>query len=129
MSLSFAEALGKLGRQTPNLYAKLLIHNFPFTVTRNDLLKTHRMKDVQVGQVLRLDRIREIGSPDYTLKGAPLLPEGSVEVFATVMEHGRGARQVTMPHKQRKGPRPTKAISPLTTVLRIQDIRINGPAL
>lgn len=120
----FADALGRLKGQAPNLYAKLLIHNFPFTVTRNDLLTTHRMKDVQVGQVLRLDRIREIGSASYTLKGAPMLPEGSAEVLATVMEHGRGARKVQMPHKQRKGPRPTKAISPLTTVLRIQDIRI-----
>ncbi len=125
MSVSkFSEALCRLKTEVPNLYAKLLIHNFPFTVTRNDLLTTHRMKDVKLGQVLRLDRIREVGSASYTLKGAPLLPEGVVEVLATVIEHGTGAKHIKMPHKQRKGPRPTKAIIPLTTVLRIQDILI-----
>lgn len=122
----FGEALAKIGSQASNLYAKIFIHNFPFTVTRHDLITMHRMKDVRVGQVLRLDKIREVGSPSYTLKGAPLLPEGSVEVLATVVEHGKGARRVTLPHKQRKGPRPTKAISPHKTVLRIQDIIING---
>lgn len=126
MSLpKFTEALSKIRTEVPNLYAKLLIHNFPFTVARHDLLKTHRMKDVQVGQVLRLNQIREIGSPSFTLKGAPLLPVNSVEVFATVMEHGKGAKKTTLPHKQRKGPRPVRTIRPLTTVLRIQDIKIN----
>jgi len=123
-ALKFLEVASKLRSEAPNLYAKILIHNFPFTVTRNDLVTTHRMKDLHVGQVVRLDRIREIGSSSFTLKGAPLLPNGSAEVIATVMEHGIGARKVKLPHRQRKGPRPTKAISPHMTVLRIQDIRI-----
>lgn len=125
MAMIFKEALQKLSSEAPNLYAKILIHNFPFTVTSRDLLTTHRIKDVKVGQVLRLGRIREIGSPSYTIKGAPLIPEGAAEVIATVVEHGRGARKLTLPHKQRKGPRPTKAISPCTTVLKIQYIQIN----
>lgn len=125
--MSFVSAIRKIRTEAPNVYAKLFIHNFPFTVARNDLLTTHRMKDVQVGQVLKLTQIREVGSPSYTLKGAPLLPEGAVEVIATVMEHARGAKKTTMPHLQRKGPRPVKTIKPLTTVLRIQDIKINVP--
>lgn len=127
--MSFVTALAKIKKESPRLYAKLLIHNFPFTVTRSDLLTTHRMKDVKVGQVLRLTRIREIGSASYTLKGAPLLPEGSVEVVATVMEHTEGAKKKVMPHLQRKGPRPNKTIKPLVTVLRIQDIQINDELL
>lgn len=118
-------ALAKLKSQSPNMYAKILIHNFPFSVTRHDLITTHRIRDLQVGQIVTFGSIREIGSPSYILRGAPLLPEGSVQVVATVMEHGRGARKVSMPHRQRKGPRPTKAIKPATTVLRVQEIQIN----
>ena len=124
MTFSFRQALTKL-TQTGPLYAKLLIHNFPFTVTKHDLIRTHRMRDLEVGQIVKLDQVREIGSAQGILKGAPLLPGGSVEVLATVMEHGKGARKVKMPHRQRKGPRPTKAIKPLTTVLRVQEIKIN----
>lgn len=126
---SFAAALARVHAETPNLYAKVLIHNFPFTVTRNDLITMHRMGDVRVGQVLRLGRVREVGGPSCVLRGAPLLPEGTVEVLATVMEHGQGARRVSMPHRQRKGPRPTKAIKPAMTVLRVQHVRVNASGL
>lgn len=119
------DALQRLRSELPNAYAKIFIHNFPFTVTRHDLITTHRMKDVEVGQVLKLSQIRELGTPSFTVKGAPLLPDGAADVIATVMEHSRGAKKVTLPHRQRKGPRPVKTIKPLTTVLRIQDIRIN----
>lgn len=123
---TFAGALARVGSEAPNLYAKVLIHNFPFTVAKHDLITTHRMKDVRVGQVLRLSRVREVGSPSFTLRGAPLVPEGSVEVLATVLEHGKGALKITMPHRQRKGPRPVKILAPPMTVLRVQDICIRG---
>ena len=119
------EALGKVKSQGPKLYAKLLIHNFSFTVTPKDTVITHRMRDVKVGDVLHLDQIREVGSKDYTVRGHPLLPEGSVSVKATVMEHTEGAKKRARMRRQRKGRRALRTIKPLITVLRIQDISIN----
>lgn len=123
--LPLRKALEKINSQYPHVYAKLLIHNFPFTVTRTDLLVTHRMRDVQVGDVIELDEVREVGSTDYKLRGTPLIPKGAVRVHAVVMEHTEGAKKRARMRRQRKGRRPMRTIKPLITTLRIQDIFIN----
>lgn len=119
--------LTKMARQYPNIYAKLNIMNFPFTVSRHDQIVMHRMKDVQVGDTVRLDRVRELGSPDYTIQGRPWVSPRFFEIHATVMEHGRGAKVTAKTPKQRKGHRRHVTIKPLTTTLRIQDIKIRIP--
>lgn len=119
-------ALGKIKGQHPHLYAKILIHSFPFTVSQTDLIATHWIKDTQVGDVLTLDEVREVGSPDYKLCGLPLLPKGSVQVRATVVEHTRGAKTRARMRKQRKGRRALRTIKPLMTVLRIQEIVVSA---
>lgn len=118
-------ALSRINSQYPNIYAKLLIHNFPFTVVRTDLLVTHRMRNVLVGDVVELDEVREVGSTDYKLRGLPLLPKGAVRVRAVVMEHTEGAKKRARMRRQRKGRRPMRTIKPLITTLRIQDIIID----
>ena len=123
--LPLREALSKISSQHPNVYAKLLIHNFPFTVVRTDLLVTHRMRDVLVGDVIELDEVREVGSADYKLRGLPLLPKGAVRVRAVVMEHTEGAKKRARMRRQRKGRRPMRTIKPLITSLRIQDVLVD----
>lgn len=123
--LPLRTALDKINSQYPKVYAKLLIHNFPFTVMRSDLLVTHRMRDVLVGDVIELDEVREVGSTDYKLCGLPLLPKGAVRVRAVIMEHTEGAKKRARMRRQRKGRRPMRTIKPLITTLRIQDIIID----
>lgn len=123
--LPMRDALAKLCTQQLNVYAKLLVESFPFSVVRTDLIITHRIPSVQVGDILVLDEICEVGSTDYKLCGLPLLPKGAVKVTATVMEHGHGKKIRARMRRQRKGRRPMKTIKPRTTTLRIQDIIIN----
>lgn len=120
-----SRALERIQSQYPNVYARLLIYNFPFTVVRSDLVVMHRIKGVQVGDIIELDRILEVGSKDYKLQGQPCLPAGSVKVRATVMEHTNGAKKRAKMRRQRKGRRPLLTIKPLVTTLRIQDIVID----
>lgn len=120
-----ATALASLQRAYPRLYAKIYLHNMPFTVRPLDYIWTHRMRDVKPGDVLRLSRITEIGSADATWRGHPWIRYKGVEVTATVMEHSRGTKVSAKEHLQRKGRRPKRTIKPCTTLLRIQDIRIN----
>ncbi|PJF20057.1 Aconitate hydratase [Paramicrosporidium saccamoebae] len=123
--LPIRDALGRIQSQQPSVYAKLLIHNFPFSVVRTDFIVTHRMPDVQVGDVITLDEVREVGSARYKLRGLPLLPGGAVKVTATVMEHSNGLKQRARTRKQRKGRRAMRTIKPRTTTLRVQDIVID----
>lgn len=55
-------------KSQPNHYAVASIAGRTFLVSKGDLITTHRLKDVRVGDVLVLDRVHEIGSRDYTLR-------------------------------------------------------------
>jgi len=123
---SLKKALGKIWEQRPHLYAKILIQDTPFTVVKSDLVITHRLKGTNVGDILTLNSVREVGSTDYKLAGTPILPTGTVTVQATVMEHSVGKKKRARMRKQRKGHRPLRTIRPHITVLRIQDIEIKA---
>lgn len=117
--------LSKISEQFPKIYAKVNIFNFPFTVSRQDQIVMHRLKDVQVGDVIKLDRIREIGSTDYTIKGNPWIDTKFCDIEACVIEHGRGAKVSAKEPKKRKGHQRKVTIKPLTTTLLIRDIKVN----
>ena len=123
-TLSTGENLEKIASQYPKFYAKVNIFNFPFTVSRQDRIVLHRLKDVKVGDILKLDRIRELGSPDFTIKGQPWINPKFCHVEACVIEHGRGAKVEAKKPKKRKGHQKNKTIKPLTTTLLIRDIKL-----
>lgn len=124
---STSNLLTKISGQYPNFYAKVNIFNFPFTVSRQDRLVLHRLKDVKVGDIIKLDRIREIGSPDFTIKGRPWINPEFCHVEACVIEHGRGQKVNAKEPKKRKGHQRKLTIKPLTTTLLIRDIKIEIP--
>ncbi|KAI8354660.1 sphingosine-1-phosphate lyase [Blakeslea trispora] len=68
-------------------YAIAEISGRPYLITKNDKVIVNRLKDVKVGDVLKLDKVRELGSKDYTLKGSPYVPENVFNINATVIEH------------------------------------------
>lgn len=119
--------LQKMSEEYPRLYAKVNIYNFPFTVSRQDRIVLHRLKDVKIGDILRLDRIREIGSPTFTIKGRPWVSPEYCSVEACVIEHGRGEKVKAKEPKKRKGHQKNLTIKPLTTTLLIRDIKLLNP--
>lgn len=69
---SNSEAL-RLLKSQPNYYAIASITGRTYLVSRGDLVTVPRLRDVQVGDVLVLDKIHEIGSRDYTLRAQDTL--------------------------------------------------------
>lgn len=69
---SSASALSLL-RSQPNHYAIASITGRTYLVSKGDLVTVPRLKDVQVGDVLLLDKVHEIGSRDYTLRAQDTL--------------------------------------------------------
>lgn len=55
-------------RSQPNHYIVASIAGRTLLMHPNDLVTLPRLNDVQVGDVLELDRIHEVGSRDYTLR-------------------------------------------------------------
>lgn len=121
---STGSLLQKISEEYPRLYAKVNIFNFPFTVSRQDRIVLNRLKDVKIGDILKLDRIREIGSPNFTIKGHPWINPKFFNIEACVIENGRGAKVKAKEPKKRKGHQKNSTIKPLTTTLLIRDIKI-----
>lgn len=84
-----------------------------------------RLRDVKVGDVLKLDEIHELGSRDYTVRGNPVISPEKVHVEATVIEHTKGTMEIKFKKKRRKGYQKTIKHKHPFTRLRIGDIVIN----
>ncbi|KAI6113117.1 ribosomal protein L21-like protein [Pisolithus sp. B1] len=110
-------------RTQPSQYIVASLVGRKFILTPRDLLTVPHIKDVDVGDVLVLKDIHEVGSRDYTLRGAPLIPPGRVKVEATVVEHTKGAMEVVFKKKRRKGYQKTIKNKHPYTRLRIGPIQ------
>ncbi|EST07197.1 hypothetical protein PSEUBRA_003366 [Kalmanozyma brasiliensis GHG001] len=60
-------------KSQPKHYAIASITGRTYLVAKGDLVTVPRLKDVQVGDVLVLDKVHEIGSRDYTLRAQDTL--------------------------------------------------------
>jgi len=95
-----------------------------YILTPRDLLTVPRLRDVKVGDVLRLDEIHELGSREFTLRGNPIIHPSRVKVDATVVEHTKGEMEYIFKKKRRKGYRKTIQHKQPYTRLRIGNIEI-----
>ncbi|CAO3611843.1 unnamed protein product [Cunninghamella blakesleeana] len=106
-------------------YAVAEIAGRPFLITNNDKVIVNRLKDVQVGDVLKLDKVREIGSKDYTLMGSPYVQENIYDIQATVIEHTKSKLIKIVKKKRRKNYKRTIEHKQTHTVLRISKVDVN----
>lgn len=115
-------------KSQPSHYIVASIYLRRFLLTARDVVTVPRLKDVKVGDVIRLDKIHELGSRDYTVQASEGEHLGSeiVECRATVVEHTKGKMEETVKFKKRKGYRKTIKSKSNYTRLRIGDIVVGG---
>ncbi|KAF7721520.1 hypothetical protein EC973_004518 [Apophysomyces ossiformis] len=118
------ESLSKL-REQLRYYAIAEIAGRPFLITKNDKVVVNRLRDVKVGDVLRLDRVRELGSKDYTIKGSPYVNEAFYDIAATVIEQTKSKLVRIVKKKRRKNYKRTIEHKQTHTVLRISKVDVN----
>lgn len=84
------------------------------------------MHGVKPGDVLRLNRASNLGSRDYTLKGAPYLDERLFECRATVV--GVESEPMRVKEKTKRRQRRIKRVKSKMrfTVLRVSEVRVKG---
>lgn len=54
--------------QHQGIYAKVIINGKPFTITPGDLLLTHRFRNTQIGDVIQLNKVYELGTENFVLR-------------------------------------------------------------
>ncbi|KAL1930023.1 hypothetical protein VTP01DRAFT_1177 [Rhizomucor pusillus] len=97
----------------------------PFLITKNDKVIVNRLNDVKVGDVIKLDRVRELGSKDYTVKGSPYVNESFYDITATVIEQTKSKLIRIVKKKRRKNYKRTIEHKQTHTVLRISKLEVN----
>jgi large subunit ribosomal protein L21 len=115
-------------RSQPSHYIIASIYRRRFLLTPRDIVTVPKLKDVQVGDVIQLDNIHEVGSRDYTLRSTEgeVLSKESVRVNATVVEHTKGKMEATVKFKKRKGYTKTIKNKSKYTRLVVGEIEVGG---
>ncbi|CAL1714840.1 unnamed protein product [Somion occarium] len=111
-------------RSQPSHYVVASVAGRKYTLAPRDLLTVPRLKDVNVGDVLSLSEIHEVGSREFTIRGNPIIPPENVKVQATVVEHTKGRMEVIFKKKRRKGYQRTIKHKQTYTRLRIGPIDV-----
>ncbi|KAI5118009.1 hypothetical protein M0805_008108 [Coniferiporia weirii] len=111
-------------RSQPSHYVVASLVGHKYLLAPRDLLTVARLRGVRVGDRLRLSEIHEVGSRDFALRGAPVLPEGLVSVEATVVEHTKGAMERIVKFKRRKHYQKTITHKQTYTRLRVGPIHL-----
>ncbi|KAL7274015.1 hypothetical protein RUND412_003100 [Rhizina undulata] len=110
----------------PSHYITIHIHSVPFLVTVGDKVQLpFRMKEVTVGDTLRLTHASVLGSRDYTIKGTPYIDEKLFECRAVVIEETSEPMRIKKKTKRRQRRTKTVKSKHRFTVLRISELIIH----
>ncbi|KAJ9058962.1 hypothetical protein DSO57_1007045 [Entomophthora muscae] len=90
-------------RQQLRYFAVVQIKGRKYTVTENDTLILNRSDELKIGDALKLDRVSELGSADYSIIGSPFVSPEFYDIQATVIEHTRSPKFAVIKFKKRKG--------------------------
>jgi hypothetical protein len=121
------DALQTLAKDGP-LFATVMLHTFNFTVTDGDLIRTHRLRGLNMGDVLRFDKVRCLGSRHFELRGRPFIDPAFHDIRAVVVEaEGHGQREPVPRKRQRKGLHRHQYTDPRVTVLCVHFVRAIVP--
>lgn len=116
-------------RSQPSHYVIATFAGRKYLIAPRDLLTVPRLRDVNVGDIVTLDQIHELGSREYTIRGNPVISPERVKVQATVVEHTKGNMEFIFKKKRRKGYQKTVTHKQPYTRLRIGNIDIPVPKL
>jgi len=91
----------------------------------NDVIVTMKMKDLDLGDIIEVNQIREIGSKDYILQGNPFVHPNYISIKCVVIEHPVGPLTTHTWHR-RRGHSKTRKHQNHYTALRVSEISIKS---
>ena len=126
-SLGYSEAtiaaLESLRSQL-NCYAVTEIVGRHYLITKNDLIVTNRLGDVDLGDIVQLNRVKELGSKDFTIKGDPYVSNDYYHITATVVEQPKGPFTEIIKKKKRNRRKKRITHKQTYTVLRVREVEV-----
>ena len=114
-------------KQEPKHYALIAVHDQLRLVTPGDIVIFNRL-NTNLGDILSFNRIREIGSPGYVVRGQPEINASWIRVVGTVIGHPESKAVVVRKFKKRKNYHRHYVHRQRHTVVRISQIDIIPPS-
>ncbi|EFO26577.1 50S ribosomal protein L21 [Loa loa] len=111
------------------LFAVVYIDKRQFKVSENDLIVLYDNVPLDVGDEIKLEKILAVGGKNFTLFGRPLIHSPTVAVNATVVEKTTSYPQLRYLMNNHAKARTLHWMSRETTILRINDIKIDSKNL
>ncbi|GIL91256.1 hypothetical protein Vretimale_9947 [Volvox reticuliferus] len=118
--------VGQYNLKPERTFAVVQLAGTQFKVTTDDIIFVNQLPDVEVNDVLALDRVMLLGSRAETIVGRPYVPGATV--LAAVEEHFRDGKVHVFKKKRRKRYKKYQAPRPNLTTLRILQVRGIIPA-
>ncbi|KAJ1547387.1 aconitate hydratase, partial [Nowakowskiella sp. JEL0078] len=118
IEVDVVKPLNNFSRETRNA-----LDDRPYFVHVKDMVITKRITELNIGDVLLFDRVREIGSRDFILRGSPYIHPEIMSIRAVVIEHPISSDIQRSKHMRRGRDRVVHNKDNYT-VLRITDISI-----
>jgi len=91
-----------------------------FKVTKDDVIVTDKMENIDIGQKIEMNEVALIGSRKATLVGAPLVQ--GAQVFLEVEEMTKDKKVIIFKSRRRKNSKSKNGFRRLVTILRVTDI-------
>lgn len=108
-----------------DLYAIFRLHNLPYLVTKGDkVYLPYKLKNASVGDVLNLNDVVTLGSPQYTLNMKEGISPELFDLKASVVEITKEPRYQVTRKKQRCRTTKTTQVDPFQTVLMINELKL-----
>lgn len=123
-SIITTAALAKVNaEERGQLYAFAELNGRIYDIQAGDLIVTDHIPEVKLGDVLRLDRISEIGGREYAIKGNPYVHPEYHQVRAVVVSVTKSKPIVTLRHGRKY--RNKRIETQMTnTLLRVFEIKL-----
>lgn len=125
------DIINKVNSQIANneqgrLFAVVHISGKQFKITEGDIIIVEGYWPPTAGDKIKLEKTMLVGSKDFTLIGTPLLQDGLVDIYATVIEKTLSHTKTNFKKKRRKQYTNINFYRVQQTMLRINQIVIKG---
>lgn len=108
-----------------SLYAIFKLHNIPYLVTKGDkVILPFKLKDAEVGDLLILNDVTTLGSPEFTYNNDKGIAEELFELKANVVEITREPYYEVYRKKQRCRRLKTFPVQNHQTILMINELKL-----
>jgi len=112
-------------KQSHGLYAQLEIFTYKYLVTAGDRVELpYLLKDTQVGDTIRFNKLTQLGSRDHTIEGSPYIDQSLFTCEARVLEKTKQPMKFMEKTKKRQRRVKTVKSKPDVTVLRITKLEL-----